>query len=247
MRKLLTDSYCKTVPAPPKGRLDVADLRCAGLSFRVTPRGARSWAFRFRDPATGASSRATIGSFPDVGLGDARARANEMRAAVVAGSNPVAVKRAQRVTANQRSFVVVAERYMIEHSRRNKKSWADDERNLKLHLLPKWRTRQIDQIRRADVIELVEGLVQNGTHTLANHVHSLISGIFSFALDADLVEANPCARLRKRGTVQVSHRVLSDAEIRLLWEKAILSPVSQSVGLAFRLQLVTGTRPGEIA
>jgi integrase len=246
MRKLLTDSYCKAVAPPVEGRLDVADLRCAGLSFRVTPNGARSWTFRFRDPTTGASSRATIGNFPDVGLADARARANQMRATVAAGNNPIDAKRAKRATANQRSFVTIAERYMTEHSRRKKKSWGDDERNLRLHLLPQWKTRQIDQIRRADVIELVEGLVQNGTHFLANHVHALISSIFSFAVDADLVEANPCARLRKRGIEQASTRVLSDPEIRLFWSNVIFSPVSRAVGLALRLQLLTGTRPGEI-
>ena len=56
-----------------------------------------------------------------------------------------------------------------------------------------------DDVRRADVIELVEGIVTAGKPVLANRVQSLISSIFSFALDADLLSANPCARLRKRG------------------------------------------------
>jgi integrase len=247
MRKLLTDAHCRALAPPREGRLDIADLRCAGLSFRVTPAGARSWAFRFRDPATGASSRATIGSFPDVGLSDARARANEMRAAVDAGRNPVVEKRTQRALANQRSFAAVAERYMTEHSRRKKKSWGDDERNLNLHVLPLWRSRQLEDIRRADIIALVEGLVQDGKPVLANRVQSLISSLFSFALDADLVEANPCARLRKRGTEQPVRRVMSDAEIRLFWKRVVASPVSPGMGLAMRLQLLTGARPGEVA
>jgi integrase len=180
-------------------------------------------------------------------LGDARARANEMRATVEAGRNPVVEKRSQRALANQRSVAAVAERYMTEHSRRKKKSWGDDERNLNLHVLPLWRSRQLKDIRRADIIALVEGLVQDGKPVLANRVQSLISSIFSFALDADLVEANPCARLRKRGTERVSRRVMSDPEIRLLWSRAVVSPVSPSLGLALRLQLLTGTRPGEVA
>jgi integrase len=247
MRKLLTDAHCKALRPPADGRIEIADLRCAGLSFRVTPAGARSWAFRFRDPRTGASSRATIGNFPDVGLSDARARANEMRAGVEAGRNPVVEKRSQRLLANERSVAAVAERYMTEHSRRKKKSWGDDERNLNLHVLPLWRSQQLKDIRRADIIALVEGLVQDGKPVLANRVQSLISSLFSFALDADLVDANPCARLRKRGTERVSRRVMSDAEIRLLWSKAVASPVSPSLGLAMRLQLLTGTRPGEVA
>jgi integrase len=170
-----------------------------------------------------------------------------MRAAVDAGRNPVVEKRSQRTLANERSFAAVAERYMTEHSRRKKKSWGDDERNLNLHVLPPWRSRLLNDIRRADVIELVEGLVQDGKPVLANRVQSLISSLFSFALDADLVEANPCARLRKRGAEQVSRRVMSDEEIRLLWAKGMVSPVSPGLGLAMRLQLLTGTRPGEVA
>jgi hypothetical protein len=111
----------------------------------------------------------------------------------------VVEKRRGRATASQRAFSAIAERFMVEHSRRKKRSADGDDRNLNLHVLPKWKNRQIDDIRRADVIELVEGIVTAGKPVLANRVQSLISSIFSFALDADLLSANPCARLRKRG------------------------------------------------
>ncbi len=247
MRKLLTDSHCKAVPAPLSGRLEITDLRCAGLAFRVTANGARSWAFRFRDPKTGKSTRATIGTYPDVGLGDARTAADKLRATVAAGTNPVEQKRAKRATAHERSFPAVAERFMVEHSRRKKRSSDGDDRNLKLHVLPKWKSRQIEDIRRADVIALIEDLVQSGRPTLANRVHSLISSIFSFALDSELIGANPCARLKKRGAENVRTRVLSDEEIRLFWKRSLLSPLSRATGLALRLILLTGRRPSEAA
>jgi integrase len=136
---------------------------------------------------------------------------------------------------------------MVEHSRRKKRSADGDDRNLNLHILPKWKNYQIDDIRRADVIELVEGIVADGKPVLANRVQSLISSIFSFALDADLLSANPCARLRKRGEETAGTRVLSDAEIRLFWRRCMLPPVSRGVGLAMRLQLLTGARPSEAA
>lgn len=247
MRKLLTDSHCKAVPAPPRGRLEITDLRCAGLAFRVTANGARSWAFRFRDPKTGKSTRATIGTYPDVGLGDARTTADALRATVAAGTNPVEQKRTKRATAHERSFAAVAERFMVEHSRRKKRSSDGDDRNLNLHVLPKWKNRQIEDIRRADVIALVEELVQGGTPTLANRVQSLISSIFSFALDNELIGANPCARLKKRGEETVGTRVLTDEEIRLFWKRSLLSPLSRPTGLALRLILLTGRRPSESA
>lgn len=246
-RKALTDAFCRAQPAPASGRVEFADLRCAGLSFRITSKGSRTFCFRFRDPLTRASTRATIGAYPDIGLGAARTRADAMRVTVADGANPVTEKRKGRATASQRAFGVIAERFMAEHSRRKKRSADGDDRNLNLHVLPKWKNRQIDDIRRADVIELVEGVVTAGKPVLANRVQSLISSIFSFALDADLLSANPCARLRKRGEETAGTRILSDPEIRLFWRRSLLSPVSRGTGLAMRLQLLTGARPSEAA
>ena len=109
------------------------------------------------------------------------------------------------------------------------------------------RKRRYDHIGRSDVIELVEGIVKAGSPVQANRVQALISMIFSFAVDADLMKANPCSRLRKRGAENQETRVLSDAEIRQFWRRAVLPPVTRRVGLALRLTLLTGCRPGEAA
>jgi integrase len=70
---------------------------------------------------------------------------------------------------------------------------------------------------------------------------------FSFAVDSDLIDANPCTRLKKRGRERVGDRVLTDPEIRLFWQKVVQEPVSPVTGEALRLQLLVGARPGEIA
>jgi integrase len=66
-------------------------------------------------------------------------------------------------------------------------------------------------------------------------------------MDVDLAPANPAARLRKRGAETVRTRTLSDAEIQLFWHRIVESPIPQSAGLALRLVLATGCRPGEAA
>jgi hypothetical protein len=66
MRKSLTDVYVRTVAPPPSGRLEVSDLRCVGLTFRITTNGAKTWSLRFRDPRSGRLTRATIGNYPEV-------------------------------------------------------------------------------------------------------------------------------------------------------------------------------------
>lgn len=247
MRKALTDALIRSIAPPVTGRLEVADLRATGLSFRVTSNGARSWCFRFRDPRSGKTSRATIGEYPIISLAEARERADAMRRQVAARENPVERKRREREAATHRTFQVLADRYLNEHARRHKRSAAADERNLRLHVIPKWGKRRYDEIGRADVIELIEGLVTAGKPTLANRVQALVSSLFSFAMDADLVNGNPCARLRRRGVERIGRRVLSDDEIRLFWDGILHKPVSRRVGLALRLILLTGVRPGEAA
>jgi integrase len=144
------------------------------------------------------------------------------------------------------SFAHLAERYLNEHARRVKRSASADERNLKLHVLPAWGSRPFAQIDRRDVIVLVERLIGEGKATLANRVQALVSSIFTFAIDAALVSSNPCARLRRRGVETKGERVLSDEEIRTFWKGIVRPPVSNRLGLALRVQLLTGARPGEV-
>jgi hypothetical protein len=46
--------------------------------LRVSPAGAKSWSTRYRD-AGGKQRRKTIGSFPGIGLAEARDRARKLR------------------------------------------------------------------------------------------------------------------------------------------------------------------------
>ena len=216
MQKVLTDAYLRALAPPAMGRLEISDTRCGGLVLRVTANGAKSWSFRFRDRTTQAPLRVTIGRYPEIGLSAAREAANGHRKTVSVGGNPAIAKRLS--SGGNKSFGALADRYLDEYARRKKRSHAVDERNLKNHVLPKWKNRAYASIKRADVIELVEGLVGDSP-TAANRVQSLISTVFTFALDAGLVDFNPCHRLRRRGQENVGRRVLTDPEIRLFWNR----------------------------
>jgi integrase len=247
LQRRLTDAFVRSQPPPSAGRLEVVDSRCAGLVLRITAAGARSWSYRYRNKATGQPTRLTIGSYPAVPLTAARSQADAMRREVAGGGDPADRKRRDRAEAGAKSFGALAERYLAEHSRRHKRSHAADERNLRKHILPRWQRRAYASIKRADVIELVEAVVSAGHGTLANRLQSLISGIFMFALDASLVESNPCYRLRKRGVERVGRRVLSDPEIPLFWNGIVKPDRARRIGLGLRLALMTGARANEIA
>jgi integrase len=220
-------------------------LRSPGLAFRITASGVRTWAYRFRDQQTGKQGRAKIGAYPSISLEAARAKAVELRAVVDAGGNPTQERKA--AAGGPGSFEALAARYLEQYARRKKRSHAADERNLRLHILPEWGHRPFTAITRPDVVALVEAIVAEGHDTLANRVQSLISGIFTFALDAGELQAHPCFKLSKRGVERVGDRILSDTELRLFWHNVIEPPVVRRTGLGLRLILLTGVRVSEAA
>jgi integrase len=247
MRKPLTDVFVRSVETPANGRLEITDLRCNGLTLRVTKGWVKSWSFRFRDPKSRKLARATIGAYPTVSLQMARERALDLSRQVAGGINPVEEKRKARDEAPTRTFEALAARYMTEHARRHKRTAEADQRNLNVHILPNWRGRPFSAIGRKDVIALCEGIVAKGSPIQANRVQALLSKMFSFALDAELVTANPCARLKKRSKETTATRVLSDDELVLLWRRVGDPPNSKRMGQGLRLIMLTGVRVTELA
>lgn len=154
-------------------------------------------------------TRTTIGRYPEIALASALERAFELRRGVANGINPVEAKKREQELSHSRTFGSLAERYLNEHAIRFKSSAAADERNLRLHILPKWAKRRFDEIARANVIELCEAMVIAGTQTNANRVQALISKIFAFAVDAGLLAANPCNRLAKKGVENRGRHIIS--------------------------------------
>jgi integrase len=245
LRRHLTDAFLRSVKPPAAGRIEISDTRCAGLAFRITAANVKSWSFRFR--ATGRLLRATIGHYPAIGLTAARAVADKMRSEVASGGNPAARKRQARTEAGSKTFGALAERYLVEHARRHKRSHYKDTSNLENHVLPYWKNRQAAEIDRADVIELLERLIAAGTPVAANRVQSVISKVFSFGIDVSMLKFNPCFRMKKRGVERTRSRVLTDDEIRLFWSGVIEPDRARLTGLGLRLALLTATRVSEIA
>jgi integrase len=175
----------------------------------------------------------------------ARLSADKLRASVAAGASPAVQRRRERVERNERSFAKLAELY-VEYAKGRKKSWAEDARQLTHDVLPQWADRRYDQISRRDCIDLLDAMATRAP-TGVNRVQSLLSAVFSYAIDEDLLQAHPCARLRRRTVEKPRTRVLSETEIRHFWSSIVRSPSSLKSGLALRLMLMTGMRTAEVA
>ena len=77
-------------------RRDMADAGCPGLRLRLTPAGGKSWVLACRD-RHGRMRRFPLGSFPEMGISDARHAARAMHTKVKRdGADPVADRRRDR-------------------------------------------------------------------------------------------------------------------------------------------------------
>ncbi|MEI4486669.1 integrase family protein [Frigidibacter sp. MR17.14] len=92
----LTDHMIKKLVV--EVRTDFPDARAQGLSLRVTPNGARTWAVR-GTAADGSKQRITIGTYPDMSLRDARIRAADVMSAIRSASGNLNAAKRDAATA----------------------------------------------------------------------------------------------------------------------------------------------------
>jgi hypothetical protein len=72
----LTPKRLSNLSPPAIGFDELLDTVARGLSLRIFPTGRASWSFRYRPKGGGARRRITLGEYPNVGLAEARRRAD---------------------------------------------------------------------------------------------------------------------------------------------------------------------------
>jgi integrase len=241
-RRILSATTLKALTPPPSGSVDYFDDLTPGLSLRVTANDVRTWTVFYRDQH-GRQKRLTLGRLPAVLLADARELAREAQRKVAKGGDPVVEKRTAREVL---TFGELAESYIENHAKPTKRSWAEDERQLKADLLPKWRTRPAVEVTADDLLAVLNAKLRDGAPVAANRVRALVSRIYTFGAEQRLVPAavNPVIGVKKPTKETTRDRVLTQDEIRRLWEACATQ--NPHVCAWFRLRLVTAQRGGEL-
>ena len=213
----MTSQYVRSITPPRVGRAEYWDERTPGLCLRVSCKGSASWSFRYR-PRDGAGfQRITLGTLDTLTLAEARERAARHRAEVVDGGDPQASRKAKREAArNVFTFNALAERYVEEYAKPNKSSWRNDEGYLKRPRAA-WGTKAAAAVTRRDVIDLLDE-IRRSAPVSANRTHSVLVTLFNWAVEGELLDGNPIARLKKRTKEKPRERTLSDDEIRVVWQ-----------------------------
>jgi integrase len=189
MPRLLTARFVTSV-RPERQRKEYGDA--SGGRLLVHPSGTKTWIHRYRD-AEGKPCKQTLGPATGEGaltLTAMREAVTKTRSQLERGVDiprHVPSSAADSVATQAAQFL---EKHHRAHNRRNTIEAA--ERIFNGIVLPMWGNRAVGDIRRRDVIALVETAVTERGVEAAGNLLRKLSGFFAWLLTRDMIGASPC-------------------------------------------------------
>ena len=217
------------------------DAALPGFGLRAYASGRRQWIAQYRD-GTGRTRRAAFGDVKTVELDEARGAARKLLSKVELGADPqaerVAARKAVRVSA-------LVDNYLADAERRLKpRSFLEVKRHLREHAKP-LHGDAAALVSRFEVVKLLALIAKGSGPIAANRVSSSLSAMWSWGLRSGTIDgANPVAQVPRPGTKIVRERVLSDAELELIWKATGSEHDHDRI---VRLLMLTGARREEVA
>lgn len=280
-RDTITDKAIAKLKAEPGKRLEWADTVVPQLRLRVSDKGAKHWSVIYRVSGAGDGGnkgpmrRMSLGDYPRVTIAKARDGARDALDLAEKGTNPAHQRKTEAVSRNERTFETVAERFIEEYAKEEQKEWKSTKAYLDTYVVPHWRGRQVEEIKRSDVNALLvkvraqaierarERAKKAGKprtderHELsglsaAREVRKRIRTLFNWAGEEDLVVFNPALVMpakkksaKKSLAYTARRRALSMEELRRVWDAA--DEIGYRYGRVIQLLILTGQRLSEIA
>lgn len=244
--KKMSALWVSKLKHPEKGREEYSDTGQRGLVLRVGAE-TKTWFCKYRVLGDRKIRRIKIGRYPSISYSTAKKVARSIIVKADNGKDPAAEKQSKRheeLTAP--TFKTIAEIYIEYHAKRHKRprSIAEDQRILEKDLLPAWEKMKAADIKRRHVINLLDDIAERGP-VMANRTLALASTIFNVACDRELVDNNPCYRIKKPGGKEDSRdRVLSEEEVRAVW--MAFYNLRPKMKYLMQMRMLTGQRGGEV-
>lgn len=223
--------------------------RIRGMSFglRVSRAGAKSFFISYRNKG-GKQKHFTIGDASRMSLADARAIAVAKRTGLDKGQDPAEEKQAYKVATTFKELLEQFGRHFkaqVESGERRAGTWYEYENSFK-HYLSKWNDYKVCEIRRADIMSLLDYIeVERKAPVQAVRVRSQIHRIMSFAIERSIIENHPCTGLPRLRKANPRTRYLSQEEVCKVW--LALDDFPPPSRNAIKMMLLTGQRKGEVA
>lgn len=221
-----------------------------GFGLRLTSAGGRAFVLTYT--VDGRQRRKTIGEWPTWSLEAARIEAQDLTRKIQTGQDPLEDKRRRK---DEPTIKDLAAEWLDKHAS-GLKSESAIRGFMNNDLVPEIGNMKVTDVRRRDVIEVVEAKAIK-TPRAAAQLLLYARKLMDYATDRDFIPANPLAGLKpssikvkgKRDPLKsvARGRVLDQTEVKALWDNAEACALHRLTALALKMVLVTGQRPGEVA
>lgn len=252
-----TDRYLKSLK-PLEGQTkfrDVREKKGEGFAVTVFPSGKISFIYLYH--FNGRKRRMTLGKYPQCSLDDAKELHRQALSTLKSGKDPADEKQKAKIAVRDSSTVEgLIEEYLEKWARPNKRSASADERCLYKDVKPYWGKLKAKDVTRRDVVLLLDRIKERGAPIAANRALACIRRMFNFGIERDIVNVNPCAAVKAVAKEVRCDRVLSEEEIKILWQALDQNTnqdnplhkihMSAETKLVLKLQFVTAQRKGEV-
>lgn len=231
-----------------------------GLQLRVRQKRdgfSRTWLLRFK--FKGEETRILLGHFPQTSLDAARGEARRLRELADQGIDPrrARTRRRERPAPTPSSTPRADDKHSIEflvtefverYLRPTRKRPEYAEAILNKDVLPTWKGRDARTIEPADVIELLDGIVERGSKVMANRTAALLSQLFRFGIHRHIVKTTPVQLLfRPGGKEKARERILTESELKIFLADPKDCTRYERLAHVMLVLLLTGQRRGELA
>jgi integrase len=229
-----------------------------GLFLQVSPSGAKSWVFRFKE--SGRLREMGLGPTYTVSLAEARQKALECRKARLDGLDPIEARRGKRIqakldAAKAMTFAACAERYIASHKAgwRNPKHAAQWPATLGTYVYPVFGSLPVQAVDVGLVMKAIEPIWVQKPET-ASRVRGRIESVLDWATAGGYRQGENPARWRghlenllpKKAKVR---RVEHHAALSYVEMSAFMAELRRQQGVAARaleFVILTAARTGEV-
>lgn len=230
----------------------------SGLFLRVRPASEKDWLFKYT--FGGKRCKLGLGSYRDISLKTARTEADRARELIAQCIDPKmdrarreAEEAAQREAAERLRRRMTAntlyEEWFTAEVKRRSDGGQEVRRTFTKDVLPVIGERYAEEIRRPDVIKILDKVKQRGVSVMTRNMLGDIRQMFNYALLREYILIDPTFGLKRDtwGKKTERDRFLDEDEIKMLAAKLPVSGVSKSSEATIWLLLATGCRVGEIS
>ncbi len=171
-----------------------------GLYLEVSPAGGKWWRWKYRRPVTGKENRLSFGTYPEVSLAGARAKRDEARKLLAAGTDPGEQRKAdsaEAAAAAAHTFARVgAELLAIREAKLAPGTAVRERRIFDKYLCPYIGNRQVAEVTAPELLAALRKLEGKGTIETAHRARVLASQVFRYAVQTGRAERDVAADLR---------------------------------------------------